>query len=141
MASIGPVSLSIHDQPSGEVLVQVGYTVTQTHHDAVHEQAYREVVQLIGDDTPAGRGEDGVDDVIPDGTIWDGTVVFTTSQVAFTVIREGTLPASALDEDQDQVRALGDEIRARVTLTPLPPVPPSRESNVVRRGGIVSPVA
>jgi hypothetical protein len=134
MASIGPVTLSLYDQPSGDVAVNVGYTMTQSHHDAQHEQEYREVVELIGDDTAVGPGEDNVDEVIPDGRIWDGTVKFTTTQPEFTVNREATLPASAFDEDRSVsgTRLDADEIRARVTLTPLPAIA-SRESNLVRR--------
>jgi hypothetical protein len=112
----------------------ISYTIAATQHDAPHEQAYREVVQLIGDDTPAGPGEDGVDDIVPGGKMWDGTVVFTTSEVAFTQIRELTLPPQALDEDRGPGIPRTDETWARVTLTPLPPTPPGRESNLVRRG-------
>jgi hypothetical protein len=109
MASISKVLLQIFER-AGSAQVQVSYTLTATHHDGPHEQAYRELVQLIGVDI--GPGEDGVSEVLPGGTIWDGVVD------PGPVIRE-------------------DEIRARVTLTPLPPVAPSRESNTVRRGGPV----
>jgi hypothetical protein len=79
MASIGPVTLSIFDQPPGNVLVQVSYKVEATHHDMGHEQAYREVVELIGVDTLAG--EDQVDDIIIlDPPFWDGIVQFTQNQ-------------------------------------------------------------
>ena len=57
MASIGPVTLSIFDQPPSNVLVQVSYLVSATHHDMGHEQAYREVVELIGVDTLAGEDQ------------------------------------------------------------------------------------
>lgn len=133
MASISNVLLQIAER-SGSAQVQVSYTLTATHHDGPHEQAYRELVQLVGADI--GPGEDGVSEVIPGGTVWDGVVVFTTSQVAFVRSRERTLPSSILDEDPRPV-IREDEIRARVTLTPLAPVSPSRESNTVRRGGPV----
>src|SRR5438105_15656779 len=94
MAAIGPVTLSIFDQPTGEVLVQVGYTVSATKDDATAEREYHEVVQLIGDETTGSTV-----DTIPGGKIWDGTVAFTTSEVSFTVTREATLPAQALAED------------------------------------------
>ena len=130
MASISSVNLQIFER-SGSALIQVGYTITATHHDALHEQAYRELVQLVGDDS--GPGEDGRSEVIPGGTVWDGVVVFTTAQVAFTRSHEITLPSGVLDEDPGPV-IRADEIRARVTLTPLPLESPSRDSNLVRRG-------
>jgi hypothetical protein len=140
MASIGPVTLSIFDQPPGNVLVQVSYKVEATHHDMGHEQAYREVVELIGVDTLAG--EDQVDDIIIlDPPFWDGIVQFTQNQGAFEQTREKTLAAQALDEDPHPFLVRADEIRARVTLTPLPPgAPPPKESNlVVRGGGVIGP--
>jgi hypothetical protein len=139
MASIGPVNLAIFDQPPGEVLVQVSYTISQTLHDAQHEQAYRELVEIIGVDT-GEPGEDGVDDVLPGATIWDGVAVFTTSQVSFTVTRERRLPAAALDEDTHPFLPRSDELRARVTLTPLATAAPVRESNLIRREQVLGPV-
>ena len=44
------------------------------------------------------------------------------------------VPLSALDEDNDGVVIRADEIRAKVTLTPIPA---SRESNLVVVGGVV----
>ena len=137
MASISRVQLQIVER-SGSALVQVSYTVTATQNDAVNEQAYRELVQLVGDDV--GVGEDGSSELIPGGTVWDGVVRFTNSQVAFTQSREITVPSAVLDEDPGPV-IREDEIRARVTLTPLPPASPSRDSNLVRRGRpLISPV-
>jgi hypothetical protein len=133
MASISNVNLQIFER-AGSALIQVGYTLTATQHDAPHEQAYRELVQLVGDDV--GPGEDGQSELIPGGTVWDGVVKFTTSQVAFTQSHEITLPSNILDEDPG-IFARVDEIRARVTLFPLPIASPSRDSNLVRRGGPV----
>jgi hypothetical protein len=133
MASISNVRLQIFER-NGSALVQVGYTLSATLHDAPHEQSYRELVQLVGDDV--GPGEDGHSELIPGGTVWDGVVTFTTSHVAFTQTREITIPSSRLDEDPGPA-IRDDEIRARVTLIPLPPVSPSRDSNLVRRGGVV----
>jgi hypothetical protein len=133
MASISNVLLQIFEgvPAPGSALVQVSYTIAATLHDAPHEQAYRELVQLVGDDT--GAGEDGVNELIPGGTIFDGTVVFTTSHVSFTQSHEKTISTAILDEDPGPfIRA--DEIRARVTLTPLAQASPSRDSNVIRRG-------
>jgi hypothetical protein len=136
MVSISPVVLEIFEGPPaapvGMTLVRASYTVTGTHHDAEHEQAYREQVQLAGDD----RGEGGTLELIPVDAIWDGVVVFTTSQVAVVRSPEKLYPISILDEDQGPpIRK--DEIRAVVTLTPIPPTPVTRESNLVERGGPV----
>lgn len=133
MASISNVLLRIFEGVpiAGQALVQVSYTLTATLHDAPHQQAYRELVQLVGDDQ--GPGEDGHSELIANGTIFDGTVVFTTSTVAFTQSHERTVPIAILDEDPGPfIRP--DEIRARVTLTPLAPGSPTRDSNLVRRG-------
>ncbi len=64
--------------------------------------------------------------------MWDGTVVFTSDAVAYEQGRELTLPLSALSQSDTPLQP--DAIRARVTLTPLPPTAPSRESNVVELG-------
>lgn len=137
MASISNVRLQIFEN-AGLALVQVGYTLSATLHDAPHQQAYRELVQLVGDDL--GRGEDGQSELIPGGTVWDGVVTFTTSQVAFTQIHEIRLPASLLDEDTGLIISF-DEIRARVTMIPLPAALQSRDSNLVRRGGpVIGPI-
>jgi hypothetical protein len=133
MASISNVRLQIFEN-AGLALVQVGYTLSATLHDAPHEQAYRELVQLVGDDV--GPGEDGVSELILGGTVWDGVVTFSNSQVAFTQSHEITLPSSLLNEDSGSIFRI-DEIRARVTMIPLPAVSPSRESNLVKRSGLV----
>ena len=131
MASISDVRLQIFEN-QGSALVQVSYKLTASHHDGEHEQAYREVVELVGDDRR--RGEDGQNDLIAGSTIWDGEFKFSTSQVAFEHSREKTFPSSILDEDGPFRE---DEIRARVTLVPLPATALSRESNLVRRGALV----
>lgn len=136
MASISPPLLRIHEgvPAPGRALVQVSYRLSPTLHDIQHEQAYREVVQLIGDDT--GPGEDGVNDIIPGGVIWDGTVVFGSTQPFLDQSHEKDIPVAILDEDRHPLLVRADEIRARVTLTPLPPPAPTRDSNlVVRQAG------
>ena len=77
-------------------------------------------------------GEPGVEHPVTGGTMWDGTVVFTSDAVAYEQGRELTLPLSALSQSDTPLQP--DAIRARVTLTPLPPTAPSRESNVVELG-------
>jgi|SRR3712207_320437 len=132
MASISNVRLQIVEK-SGSAKVLVSYRLNATHGDGANEQAYRELVQLVGVD--AVPGEDGHNELIPGGTVWDGVVKFSTSQVAFEQTRETLLKSSALDEDGGGLFIQEDEIQARVTLTPLPPESPSGVSNIVRRGG------
>jgi hypothetical protein len=136
MASIGPVTLTITDtnNPPNHVIVEVSYLISATHHDTGQEQAYREVVELIGVDTLAG--EDQVDDIIHlDPSFWDEIIRFTpTGPSHFQQIHTNTLPAQAVDEDPHPFLVRADEIRARVTLTPF------RDSNlVVRGGGVIGP--
>lgn len=129
MASIQAITLTITPVPnSANVSVQVGYVVSPSNHDLASGQHYREVCQLIGDDTPG----DGTDDILR--TIFDATTVFPSpGGGGFSRAIQLFLPASALDEDSGTVLD-EDEIRARVTLTPIPT---SRESNLVRMGGPV----
>ena len=128
MASIQQVALTITPVPnSTNVSVSVGYVVSASNHDLASEQNYREVCQLIGDDTPG----DGTDDILR--TLFDGTTVFSGNSAHFTRALQLFLPRSALDEDNEGPFIQADEIRAKVTLTPIPT---SRESNLVRLGGI-----
>jgi hypothetical protein len=128
MASVQPVSLTITPIPnSTNVSVGVGYVVSASSHDLATDQHYREVCQLIGDDTPG----DGTDDVLR--TIFEATTVFSGNSAHFTRAIQLFLPRSVLDEDNDGPFIQADEIRAKVTLTPIPT---SRESNLVRLGGI-----
>ena len=123
MASIQPITLTIQRIPnSTNVSVQVGYVVSASNHDLASEQNYREVCQLIGDDTPG----DGTDDILR--TIFEATTVFSGTSVHFTRAIQLFLPASVLNEDNNGIFPEADEIRARVTLTPIPT---SRESNLV----------
>ena len=128
MASVQPVTLTITPVPnSTNVSVGVGYVVSASSHDLATDQHYREVCQLIGDDTPG----DGTDDVLR--TIFEETTVFSGNSAHFTRAIQLFLPRSVLDEDNDGPFIQADEIRAKVTLTPIPT---SRESNLVRLGGI-----
>jgi len=128
MASIGPVNLRIIDVPnSSNASIDVGYTVSASSHDLATQQHYREICELIGDDTPG----DGTDDVLR--TLRDEVIDFT-DHPSFTRAIQVFVPVSLLDEDRGVVTQEEDEIRARVTLTP---VPTSRESNLIRRGGPV----
>ena len=129
MASIGPINLRITEIPSnGTASIDVGYTVSASSHDLATEQNYREVCQLIGDDTPG----DGTDDILR--TLRDDITIFSGIAQHFTRAIQVFVPLSLLDEDRGVVTQEEDEIRARVTLTPIPT---SRESNLIRRGGPV----
>jgi hypothetical protein len=56
------------------------YTITNTLHDAPHEQAYREEIRLVGDD-----GAEGVTaELLPTDAIWDGVVDVPTSPVPYS---------------------------------------------------------
>jgi hypothetical protein len=128
MASIQQVRLTITPVPnSANVSVDVGYVVSASNHDLATEQNYREICQLIGDDTPG----DGTDDILR--AIFDATTVFTGNIPHFTRAIQLFLPRSVLDEDNEGPFIQADEIRAKVTLTPIPT---SRESNLVRLGGV-----
>jgi hypothetical protein len=121
MASIKPIFLQISPPVNANVNVFVRYGITFNNHDIATKQNYREVCQLIGDDTPG----DGIDDALH--TVLNTTTVFNG---ALEVDRSMSflLPARKLDEDNGRPFPEADEIRARVTLLPIPT---SRESNQV----------
>jgi len=132
MASIGTVTLRIVNVPnSGNASIDVGYTVSASSHDLATEQNYREVCELIGDDTPG----DGTDDILQ--KLREEIIVFSSNTPHLTRAIQVFVPQSLLDEDRGIVAQEEDEIRARVTLTPIPT---SRESNLIKRGGsVISP--
>ena len=122
MASIQPITLRISDRlPNGLVSVDISYVVSASNHDLASEQNYREVCVLIGDDTPG----DGTDDIIR--TVVDQTLVFSGTFPHQSRAIQFFMPASQLDEDSGIIID-ADEIRARVTLTPIAT---TRESNQV----------
>jgi hypothetical protein len=61
-------------------LVRASYKITNSLHDAPHEQAYREEVRLVGDD----RGEGVTTELLSIDAIWDGVVEATTSPVPYS---------------------------------------------------------
>ena len=129
MAQISDILLQVFPQNR---LAQVSYTVSATNLDAQQSQTYGEVVELLGiDELPH---EDGQNDVIATQN-WKTT--FDTSHVSFVNTREFNLPDGALDEDPGIFRP--DEIRARVTLTPEPPGPVSKDSNLVQLAIVALP--
>ena len=122
MASIQPITLRISPTlPNGMVSVDISYTVSASNHDLASEQNYREVCELIGDDTPG----DGTDDILR--KVVDQTLVFSGTFPHQSRAIQFFMPASQLNEDPVPIFNT-DEIRARVTLTPIPT---SRESNLV----------
>jgi hypothetical protein len=128
MASIGPVELQIFmNNPSeGQALAQVGYTISATGVDVAAGRNYRELVELV---RVGGIGAPGIEHLVPDGKLWDAPVTFA-DHAGFTHTRELTLPIASLE--QGSLSPLEpNAIRARVTLAPLPPTTPTRESNTV----------
>jgi hypothetical protein len=129
MATIGPITLTIGPGNSPtNASVQVGYVVSASNHDLASAQTYRDVCELIGDDTPG----DGTDDILL--KLREEVIVFTSNTPHFTRAIQQFVPLTKLDEDAGTLIPQEDEIRARVTLTPIPT---SRESNQVVRGGPV----
>lgn len=129
MATISPITLTIGpgNSPSN-ASVQVGYTVSASNHDLASAQTYRDICELIGDDTPG----DGTDDILL--KLREEVIVFTSNTAHFTRAIQQFVPLTKLDEDAGTFIPQEDEIRARVTLTPIPT---RRESNQVVRGGPV----
>lgn len=126
MATIGPVNLAITRLPNTPFArIVISYRIEGNTRDVATEQSYREVCELIGDDTPG----DGTDDILRN--IRDDTIVFGGTSVVFVRSPSLVVPLSLLDEDSGGVFPQADELRARVTLTPLLPAPSSRESNQI----------
>jgi len=135
MAKIGPVKLKI-DVKGAEATVDVTYEIDFDTHDRESKQAYREECRLIGDDTkvgdpPAAGGDDTLGFLTP--PFFDDTKSPKSAKVSrhwTKTIRKGDL-----DEDRGAFSD-SDELRARVTLEPVPPAtgkPVHRESNLVRK--------
>lgn len=112
--------------------ITVTYTITWSAFDQLTNLSYTENWKLIGDDT----GQDGDnlpvgDDPIPLGLVFvplGGLRSNGQATTARTLTK--TIGWDDLNED-DNGANLDDEIRAVVTLTPLLPVPTSRESSAV----------
>ena len=134
MASISNVNLNLIIGGE-ETFVEVSLTVNATTQEATARQAFREEVYLIGVDE--GRGEDGQNDVLGDA-ISTADVQFNPNFQGYTLTRAKKIPTALLDEDPGIFRA--DEIRARVTLTPLPPEVVTAYSNTIVRFPVVQPV-
>jgi hypothetical protein len=130
MALIEYVKLQALSSPPDSVVLNVSYKIEATLDDVAAGRTYRELVQLV----KVGRkiGEPGIEHLVPDGTIWDGTVLFTGDEVGFNHSRELTVPSADLAQDS---ALQAEEIRARVTLAPMPAQSPTMESNTVQLNG------
>jgi hypothetical protein len=128
MASIPSVTLEIaQGGPYGDhALLAVNYSIQATLDDVQNQRAYKDHVQFYTEGRRVGLT--GVEHPIP-GAVQDSTIVFTSDPpvqrsyqvlVPLAVLEQGILsPAQA------------DPIRARVTLTPLPPQTVTQDSNTV----------
>ena len=130
MATIGPVELKIRLK-GNEAFVEVRYEIAFDSFDQRSNQPYTEVCRLIGDDTGTG------DHPGPDQTVGFLTPLLVTIAQAGdqpTLKREWkkTFRKTDLDEDRGPVPD-PDEIRAVVSLTPVPPSGVTRESNLVTK--------
>ncbi len=128
MATIGPVELKIRLK-GDEALVEVGYEITFDSYDQHSNQAYVEVCRLIGDDTATGDPP-GQDQTL--GFLTPLFVTDTTANGQPTAKRDWkkTFRKADLDEDPGPN---ADELRARVTLTPVQPAAATAESNLVTK--------
>ena len=98
MATISPVTLAITRIPNTNLVrFNHNYSITGSNHDIASEMSYREVCQIIGDDTPG----DGTDDHL--GTLVDQTITFSGTSTGFGRGFGLVLPLSSLDEDSGGV--------------------------------------
>ena len=135
MLTIDRVELHIGEH-SGTAFIEVTWGASVTAANAAEHPMYRETLLLIGDDE--GLGEDGRSEPIPGGVISDRIRFFSPSQPSFAATKQLQLPVGALNED-GLFRA--SEIKARLTMVPLPPQTMVAESNVVRRSApIIQPI-
>ncbi len=132
MANIGRVGLK-HKITGERVKLTVRYKINFDLCDKRSNISYREHITVYGDDTGVGDFGNGGDDSISGGQMRNGTV---RSSGRSSIIRtfSKTFHRDRLDEDNSFPNGL-DDIRARVTLNPLPTCVPHksrRESNLVR---------
>jgi hypothetical protein len=129
VAFITPIQLRIFAKPDSptNVFAEVSYAIQADGNDVETSRKYREVCELIGDDTPG----DGTDDALK--VVRDVTSEFNGTTVKIMHDTVYDLPKTLFDEDNNGVFSQADEIRARVTLTPVSGDggSTSRESNQV----------
>jgi len=135
MAFVTPITLRIFAKPNSttNLFAEVRYTIHADGKDVPNNQSYREVCELIGDDTPG----DGTDDLLK--VVRDVTSQFGGTAVEIVHDTVYDLPKTLFDEDNNGTFNQADEIRARVTLTPISANvgSTSRESNQVVLNSIV----
>jgi hypothetical protein len=119
MATMTTPQLTIvGSQVPGFSTLTVKYTVTFSAFDQASGQPYRESIDVIGDDTAVGDpATAGADDALY--TIVNVVVVSPPAAVQART-HTITLSNSTLNEDTGAIPN-PDEIRARVTLTPIAP--------------------
>ena len=137
MATIANLKLEILEE-GGFAVAKVQYEMRPSAQDVLLKRRFREVAELIGDDS--GPGEDGISEPIPNGTLFSAVTTFAS---ATPVKRSPRIPllSTALDEDPSGPVAANfkeDEIVAQVTLTPITVPTVRSRSNIVRRGGPVN---
>lgn len=133
MARIDAVTLDPIAIDVANATVDVHFTINYSRSDQDANTPYRMVCTLLGDDPGGEFGEDAVDDVISNGTLTPagGQVIRSDGLETQQFDLHTTLALSDLDEDLIG-SADPDDIKARVTLTPILPSASSAESNIRR---------
>ncbi len=131
MAKLSAVKLKIGTK-GAMIPVDVTYTITFSKKDIESKAVFKETCRLIGDDTDVGDPPSaGADDVL--GFL---TPMFNKKTAAEPSIeRHWTKNYRKAQLDEDRGKDV-DEIRALVTLIPVPPTtaaPVARQSAVVKR--------
>ncbi|MGI8686610.1 MAG: hypothetical protein ACR2MO_16225 [Acidimicrobiales bacterium] len=131
MATIGEVVLKITNQPDKKTaVVEVTYDINFDSYDQGSDQVYQEVCRLIGDDTNVGDPQSaGTDDTI--GFLTPLFFRNTRAGGQAKLSRHWNKTFRMADLDEDRGIPDPDEIRALVTLNPIPPAASMRESNLV----------
>jgi hypothetical protein len=132
VATIGDVVLKITNQSDKKTaVVEVTYDIEFDTYDQHSDQPYQEVCRLMGDDTIIGDPPAaGTDDTLGFLTPLFFRDTRSAGQPKLTRQWKKTFRLADLDEDRGNIPD-PDEIRALVTLNPIPPAASRRESNVV----------
>ncbi len=134
MATIGPVKLALKVK-GDTATVDVTYDIKFSATDIKNKQSYEEECRIIGDDThaadpPTAGGDDTLEFLTP---LFNKPVKAGKTETVSRHIKK-TFRALDLDEDQGSIPN-PDEIRALVTLRPVPPAtgkPVQRQSPMVK---------
>ena len=127
MASVSTPNLDVEIQNDNRQL-NVDYTITFDAFDQASQLSYKHVTQVIGDDTNVAGDPSTVapDDVLE--TIIND-VVQANGATSLPVTIQHVVGKSKLNEDTGSAFN-PDEIRVKVTLTPILPLQIVRESNL-----------